>query len=274
MSRSNIDRRVRNHPARPTAGLFEPLESRQMLSASGLTLNETKSTLPTAQLAGATVKGAVTVEVTNSLPTPIKGPQTFNVYASLTSDGAIDTSSLILGHVTRGNLALGTGKSTKITIPVNTAAPGANDYDIFIQAIDGAGNTSTAGMAPPVSVAAPNVALTAVVGAPKPSVALINHTVTFKVTFTNTGNIDSAGALDAAIEEESAATTTPTTGATILGTPQDHSVKIGRGGKAVTLTYHAKLTTVGNFFLGGAFTQGTQTFSAFSTTEIMVGGNT
>ena len=246
---------------------FEPLEGRQLFAASGLTLVETRSTLPVAQIAGATVKGNVTVQVTNGLTTAVSGPQTFNVLGSTT--GTIDASSVTLGTVVRGNLRLGAGRTTKITVPVKVAAPPVGNYEIYIQATDAVGNTSIAGKAPNVSVAAPYTSLVAVVGPPRPTVALVNRAVTFKVTLTNNGNIDSTGTLSAAIEESTDGMAVTGT----LGTPQKKNVKIKLGGKAVTLTYKAKLTDTGTFFLGATFTQGETTFTQFGTTPITVGTN-
>jgi hypothetical protein len=265
MLRASRSRRTRNRSHRAIANL-EPLESRQLLSASGLTLVETKSTLPSGALLDSTIKGAVTVQVTNSLTTTISGPQTFYVYGSL--DGTIDSASAVLGSLSKPNLKLGAGKTTHETVPVKIAAPPAGDYEVFIEATDGLGDTSVAGKAPDLAVAAPYVSLSGTVGTPTPTDFSVDKTVTFKVTLTNNGNINSTGPLSATIELSDNGTTV----ATSLGKPQvKNPLTIKLGGKAVTLTYKAKVTDEGTFYIGATFTQGSQVLTVFSSTPINVG---
>ena len=269
MVRSHFTRRNAHQPsaaARPA--VLETLEGRQLLSTSGLNLVETRSTLPTAVLSGATIKGIVQVQVTNSLTTPISGPQTFDVYAS--TDGTIDSASTVIGTVTRGNLKLGASRTTVVTIPVKQAAPPVGDYAVFIQSTDGTGNVSdAAGKAPDFSVAAPYVSLTANVGVPKPTALTVDHAVAFKVTVLNTGNIISRGTISAAIELSTDGVNVTDT----LGTPQVRKANIKEGGKAVTFTYKVKVDDTGTFYIGGTFTSGIQVFTAFSSTAITVGTN-
>ena len=128
-------------PVAPAPALFEPLESRQLMSAvtpaltgaaGPLRLDLNRSTLPAAQIAGARINGVVLVTLTNSTTILDRGTNTFTVYASSQpADGtepAVGTADRVLGKVSR-RVALAGGRSFRLAIPVRLqAAPLNGEY--------------------------------------------------------------------------------------------------------------------------------------------------
>ncbi len=277
---------TRRRPARPAvarpavvrqAAAFEPLESRQLLSVTpfataGLTLTATKSTLPSAQLAGAKLKGAVTVSLTNGLTVNDTGTNTFTLYAAVgtTPNSSTDVQ---LGQVAK-RFTLKPGKSITVTIPVKNIAAPATDgtYNVLAEAVDSSGDTSTVATAPTptLTVEPANVALTANVGTVSPNALTAGKTVTFKVVLINNGNINSTGLLTANIGlalQGSGVITLP-----LVSKPSSPTIK--EGGKGVSFTYHVKIPTTiapGAYNLGVSFTQGSAAALGFSPTLINVG---
>ncbi len=261
---------VRSAPA-----AFEPLESRQLMSASvapadavGLTVLYTKSTLPTAILTGTKVSGAVTLQLTNSAIANDTGVNTFTIYAS--TDAVVDAGDRILGTPVSKKLNLKAGKMTKITVPVKgVAAPIAGTYDILVSATDASGVVSTV-EAPSLTVAPSFVSLSGVIGAATPTALTAGKTISFKVTLTNAGNTDGTGNLTAAIGLSTDGATVP-----ISLTSVSKGVKIKKNGGAVSLTYKVKIpagTATGTYFPAVLFTQGTQQqFRVFSASTVTIG---
>ena len=260
---------VRTAPA-----TFEPLEGRQLLSASDLGLRVLKSTLPDGAVTGTTVKGAVTVQVANQSTAKISGPETLILFGS--TDGTIDANSVVLGRLAKPNLKLGASGLTKVTIPVKTDVTTSGAYQLFLQASD-----ATSVSTPPaasgsleVATAQVNLEATALTVSGKTANFLVNHAVTFKVTLVNNGNINTSSPLSGVLELSTDGTdpiTPPLTAA-----PQNRKVILKPNGKPVTLTYSVKVTDTGTFFIGGTFSTtdaGTNSTVKFSSTPIHVISN-
>jgi hypothetical protein len=271
----SLNRRGSRPPApavvarRPAA--FEPLEPRQFLSAtpSGLELSVTKSTVPATLLTTAKLKGAVTVSVTNDGANTETSPNTFIVYAS--TDGLVDATATELATLPNKKLGLKAGHTTKLTIPIKSQpVPPAGPYDILVQATDALGDVSTMISAPTtLTVQVPLAQLSAVVGTALPTAVTGGKTVKFKVVLSNSGNIPSTGALTANIGLS-------IDGATVLKTvtSKTEKVTVKNGGKPVTLSYSFVVpaaTTPGLYFTAVTFTQGADSFTAFSSTQLTVG---
>ncbi len=269
-----------SQPARVArrAAAWEPLESRQLLSGTllpavdaGLTVVYRKSTLPISLLSGTNLKGAVTVQITNSEATNDTGSNTFAVYAS--TDAVLDSTDVRLGYVTR-NLNLKTGKTLVVTVPVKSQPfPIAGSYDILIAATDASGvvTTSEATPAPSLTVAAAFVDLTATVGAATPTALVPGKTITFRTTITNGGNVNSTGTLITAIGLSTDGVTAPTV--ELISKQRNATIK--GGDKALSLTFKVKVpvgTAAGTYYPAVTINQGTAAqFTAFSTTPITVG---
>lgn len=278
----SFNRRVAIRPTRTPAirrsATFEPLESRQLLSGTvspavdaGLTVIYTKTTLPTAVLSGSKIKGAVTLQLTNSTTINDTGVNTFAIYASL--DNVIDTTiDPVLGTLSR-KVNIKAGKSLNVTIPVkNIPAPTTGDYNVLISATDASGVTSTTEITPSPSldVSPATIVLNPVIGAATPTALTAGKTITFKATVTNSGNTNSTGPLTAVVGLSLDSTTIPITLKSFT-----RNVTIKSNSKAVSFTYRVKIpvgTAPGVYFPAITFTQGTASqVTAFSTSSVTVG---
>ena len=273
------NRRPARAPVRPVAAAWEPLESRQLLSASlapainqGLTVTYTKTTLPTSVLSGSKIKGAVTLQLTNSATTNDTGVNTFAIYAS--ADSVIDpTSDTLLGTLSK-KLNLKTGATTKVTIPVKSVlAPAAGDYNVLISATNADTTTSTTELmpAPSLDVAASFVKLNPVVGAASPTALTAGKPITLKVTITNSGNVNSTGTLTTEVGLSTDGVTVPPNSIYT----QERNVTIKADSKAISITFKIKIpvgTAAGTYFPAVTLLQGlAPTVTGFSTTPITIG---
>ena len=228
-------------------------------TASVLTPTIGKSTLPAAVVSGSTAKGKVAVTVTNSGTAAVSGSATITLFATTT--GVIDSASTNVGSLTIKNLPLKAGKSTGKSINVSKLSLPAGTYTLLAQATDSAGNVSASTTGPTLTVAAPFVSLSAVVGAVKPTSPKVGKPATFVVTITNAGNVDSTGDLTLAIGVSSDGTTL----AEAVTSVTKKNAKVKSGGKALKVSAHFKVPTDLPFFTLYPFvtiTQGTTTLSA------------
>ena len=228
---------------------------------SALTPTIAKSTLPASVVSGNTIKGAVAVTVTNSGTAASTGVDTFAVYASTT--GTFDSSATQVGTLSK-KVSLKAGKSSKVNFSFKKLSLPAGTYTLFVQATDASGDTSVSAAGGTVTVAAPFVNLSAAVGAVKPTIAKEGKPISFVVTITNTGNVDSTGPLmiTAGLSTDGTTLAVPVT--TITKSP-----KIKANGKATKLT--VRFTLPGNltalsYFPFVSITQGTATATAVGPT--------
>jgi hypothetical protein len=274
---SPIRRPARPAVVRTAPAAFEPLESRQFLSGTlspavdtGLTVTYSKSTLPGSVLAGSNIKGAITLQLTNSTTVDDTGVNTFTVYAS--GDSVVDAGDRVLRTFST-KLNIKTGRTIKLTIPVqNQAAPLAGDYDVLISATDASGVVATTEITPnPSLIVAPAfVSLSAAIGTVAPTAFSGAKTITFRATITNAGNVNSTGTLTTAI-----GLSTDGVNVTLPITSQNRRVTIKPNGRAIPLTFHVKVpagTPAGTYVVAATFTQGTANqVRVFSTTPITIG---
>jgi hypothetical protein len=171
-------------------------------------------------------------------------------------------------NVTKG-FSLKPGKSATLKVAVGALDLPAGAYTILAKSSSTNGSVNTTTTGPSVAVAAPFVAISGEVSVLTPSILKVGHTGTFKLTLTNTGNINSTGLATIAIGLSS-------DGATLAVplTPFKKSLKLVPG-KPLILTLHVKIPKgfagVGNYFLFITFTQGATTFDAVGTMPFSVG---
>jgi hypothetical protein len=154
------------------------------------------STVPASVVGGVKTHGVVSVTVTNTGATTSSGKDTFALFAS--TDGAIDGSSIPLNSIKRP-VVLKAGREILERVPVNTAALPAGTYTILEQTTDSKGNITATTTGPTLTVVAPSISLSASIGLVSPSLVKLGRTGTFKLTITNSGNINSTGLASIAI---------------------------------------------------------------------------
>jgi hypothetical protein len=187
----------------------------------GLAPTVTRSTVPTAAVAGAPVRGSIKLTLTNTTAaaTTAKGATVVRVYA--TQDGAIDAGSVLVGTLKK-RVVLAKGKSRAITVAVRSAALMAGTYTLLTQVTDGTGDVVTAATGPTLIVAPATVSLSATV---KPVVALADRDGFLTVRLTNAGNVVAAGPLAVSIRLPLGATVEALR---VLASPGSLSIRPGR----------------------------------------------
>ena len=188
-----------------------------------------KSTLPADIVSGSNAKGVISLSVSNSSSNTIKATDTITVYASTT--GVIDGASTQIASITKP-FTLKPGASKPVRLLVKNLSLPAGSYSLLAQASDASG-TYNATVGPTLQVAAPYVSLAASVGAVTPATVTQGKKISFVVTLTNNGNIDSSGAATFAISLMNGPSTTP------LDTVTFKSLKIKAGGKPTKVRLHA-----------------------------------
>lgn len=151
----------------------------------------TTSTLPPSVVAGTAVHGAVRLSIANQTGAAVKGRSTIAVYA--TTDGEIDSSSVLLGQVVK-SLSAKAGKSLVASVPIHLTAGAlpAGSYTLVARVTDPAGQTNDSAAGATLNAAPAFIALSEVLS--KSSIptsaasgAKIHGSVSLAVT--NSGNI-------------------------------------------------------------------------------------
>lgn len=171
------------------------------VNASPVVPTITNNTLPSSILTNASVKGVVTVTLSNPTPNTLSGVQGINVFA-LQYQGGQSFSSNVVGSLTK-NVVLSPGSSRSFPIKVNAmAADGApGSYALVATATNASvlssfSETAGAGINTFFTVSAANVGLTATTTSLKPGAFGAKAVpFSFTVTVTDTGNVDASGTL-------------------------------------------------------------------------------
>ncbi len=236
-------------------------------TTTALTPTVASSTLATAVISGTKAKpGKVVVTVTNSTTTTESGTAKVALYATAT--GAVDAASTLLGFATK-KLKLAAGKSATFAVAVKSLQLPAGTYTVLAQSTDPAGTVTTAAAGPTVTVAAPFVDLTAVVGAVTPTALTAGKPITVTVTLTNTGNTNVAGAGSVTLALSSDGTTV-----SVPFTPVKHAITVKAGGHALSVKLKVKTPTTvpaGTYVVLASVVQGANTATAVGTTPVTFG---
>jgi hypothetical protein len=258
-----------NNPDVPGTGTTPtptPTPTPTSTNTSALTPTLGKTTVPTAVVSGAKLKGSVTITITNSSTAKVKGTDTFDLYA--TTDGAVDSASVLVGSVKRA-LTLAASRSATVTIPVSAGAPGAGTYTLLPKVVDASGGTSVAASGPTVTVAAPFASLSGTVGSVAPVATTPGKTLSFTLTITNAGNVDATGKATLAVylSADGVALTIPIT-------PTVTKSLTVKPGKPLAVRLKVKVpagTAAGHFFPLVSFAQGSNVFTEAAGTPVVVG---
>ena len=168
-----------------------------------LTPTVSKETLPAQAVAGAKLKGAVTVNIADS-GTASSGRVTIAIYASTT--GSLNGATLIAGpKASTLKLKHGQSKAVAIKITALPATLAAGSYYLVSQ-VTSAGVSTSAASAGTVTVAPPFVSLSGTVASLTPA-AKAGKMESAVITVSNGGNIQAAGALQVALSARPADTT-------------------------------------------------------------------
>jgi uncharacterized repeat protein (TIGR03803 family) len=230
-------------------------------NTAGLTVTVAKSSLPTLLVAGAKLKGAVTIDIDNATGAKLDGTGTVDLYAT----NAAGTATLV-GTVKKG-LKLANGSSTPATIAAKAVVLPAGTYTVLPTLTVGS-DMSMAATGTSITVAPATVTLAAAVTAASPSAVAAGKTVTITLSLTNTGNVNSTGAATAAITLTVAGTATTVT---LPAIPAKATVKFG--GKPVIVKLKVKVpvgTAAATYDPTVTFTQGSNMATAVGTTPITV----
>ena len=157
-------------------------------TATGVTPAVVASRLPASALAGAKVKGTVTVTLTNATAAAVKG--TVRLLVTAATDGG---SPVPLAAVAR-RVNLTAGGHVTLTVPVRGTPAAAGTYAVLATATDPAGTALAAVGGPTFTVAPATVDLSVAVAATPTSVAA-GRPVTLAVSVVNRGNVDAVGTL-------------------------------------------------------------------------------
>ena len=207
-----------------------------------------KSSVTPSLVAGAKLKGSVTVTVDNTTGATLKGPGTFALVA--TDAGGAAT---VIGSVNRG-LNLKAGRAMPVTIAARPLALPAGTYTVVPEFTFG-GATAAAGTATTVVVAPAFVSLTATAAGVAPATVAAGKTLTLTLVLTNAGNVNSVGraTVTVALADPATGVTAATLPAVTVGT----TVKLG--GRPVTVHVRFKVpvgTTAGTYQPFVSFAQG------------------
>ena len=151
-----------------------------------------KSTVPKAVISGKPAHGTISVKLTNSSGSTVKGFATVMLLASLdTTADAGDSTVLTL----KKKVNLKAHKSATFSLSVKSLPAGilAGTYTLLAEAIDPSGNAAATSTGPTITTAAPFVQLSETIGAVSPATIKGGKTGTVSVTLTNSGNIDTSG---------------------------------------------------------------------------------
>ncbi len=229
---------------------------------SPLTVTAGRTTVPAGVVAGAKLKGSVTVAIDNAGGTALKGTDVVSLYA-VTAGEAL-TAGTLLGTAKRGG-TLAAGRSANVAVPVRPLALPAGAYTLLAVVTDPSGGTVTATAGPAVTVAPATIALTGALSA-SPAAIEAGKTLTLTLTLTNAGNVNSTGRATAAVylSANGTALTLPATTAKVA--------PVVKPGKAATLRLKVKVPvdTIGTYFPLVVFTQGEATATTAATSAVNV----
>ena len=197
-----------------------------------------KTALPSNVVSEVPFKGNESLSITNTTNATTKGSFSLKVFAS--TDGLIDSLSNLVGNLVLKTLPLQPGQTKTKTVKFtkNVTLP-AGQYTLLAQTTDSAGTVTDATAGPTLSVADAHVDLSATAGAVKPASPKLGKPASVQLTLTNTGNIDSNGALTVAV----GLSTDGVTVAEPVTTVTFSNVRIKDTGKAVKLALHFVLPT-------------------------------
>ena len=224
----------------------------------------TKTTLPTAVVAGSASKATALVKITNSGNIASSGMTTVGIYAS--TDGSTTGATLIASLVRK--LVIQPKGSAVVSIPLKLI-PSALDggYTILAEVTNLSAADSSTNSGVMVNIAPPFVTLSSSMGLVTPSTLAAGKSVSITVTLTNTGNIDSVGAATINVGLSSDGTTELPGSTTTMRTVKIASTK--------TFILHLKFavpttTTAGDYFPFVSFTQAGKSTQVIGTSALTV----
>ena len=206
------------------------------------------------------------MSVTNGSAATSAGVTKVELYATTT--GAIDAASTLVASTTK-KLKLAAGRSARLAVAVKSLQLPAGTYTILPRTTSAAGTVTDGTTGPTVTVAAPFVALTAVIGAVSPTALAAGKPITVTVTLTNAGNTDvrGSGSITLALSADGVATAVPFT-------PVKHAVNVRANGRAFSVRLKVKTpatTPAGSYVVLASVVQGANTATAVGTTPVTVG---
>jgi hypothetical protein len=229
-----------------------------------LSTSITRSTVASTVIGETKLRGAsVTINVTNDGSAIIKGLDKVELFAS--QDGVIDSSSIQVGTIAKAP-APRPGKSVPSHITIPSLNLSAGGYTLLSEVIDASGDIATAATGTSVTVNAPFVAVTGVIGAVTPDI--VKSVGTFKLTLENSGNIETTGkAMIIVGLSADGVTVSEALPSTII-----RPVNIFPG-RPTTLVLHIKLPkgfAAGTYYPFVSYTQGTTSFAMAGTAAFTV----
>ncbi len=160
----------------------------------------TATTLPATTVAGARLRGHLSVAVTNAAATTETGRTTVELFAA--PDGVLDAAAVPVAATSR-RLAVRPGRSVAVAVPVTALPAGmaAGTYTWLARVIDAAGHAAISPAGPSLTVSPAAVALTAAVRADRlpGTIAAGRRGGSVTVAVTNTGNTATAVPLSATL---------------------------------------------------------------------------
>ena len=173
-------------------------------ATTGLTPSIAKSTVPAAVVGWTTVRGNVTVDVTNNGSATDSGFNTIDIYA--TTDGVIDGNSVLVGRV-KPKLDLKAGNSQNIVVPVSATSVQPAIYTLLAQATDPSSDVIASATGPTVTAATPFLEFSGTVTTIGLASSVVSGTASHamaKVVIKNSGNIASKGPVTIALSASTA----------------------------------------------------------------------
>ena len=204
----------------------------------GLSTAVTRSTVPTAAVAGAPVRGSVRVTLTNDTAERFDSrSSTVRVYATTT--GTVDADSRLIGTA-RHRIRLAAGRAMTLAVAVRSAGLLAGDYAMLVQTTAADGTVATSAAGPALAVSPAVASLSATVG---PATLSAGRPAVVAVTVTNAGNVPVAGPISIRLGL--------TTDGTTVAIPLATTVRRGtlRPGRAATvrLRFRAPAASAGTY---------------------------
>ncbi len=174
--------------------MIEPLEGRRMLTAAPLlSADVVSSTLPANFVVGSSVRGSLTVDVTNVTGSTVAGTAKLSVFAA--PDGVVDASAIALISNRTEHVRLKAGKTQAVKLPIKSLPPGiaAGTYTLLAEVIDPAATPDIATSGPTFTSGTPAINLSLSLGRVAPASIRSGGSGAVILTITNSGNIESTG---------------------------------------------------------------------------------
>lgn len=210
-------------------------------------------------------KAKAKIIVTNETGSVIDGPAVATIFAY--TDGIVDGLGPSIGSLRVPDLKIRPETTVPVTVRIN-AALSAGTYTLVAQVSYKSGTTTDSVGGPTLTVAAPSVSISSVMGAITPTTVKSGGTGNFDLTLTDNGNVNSVGEATIAIGLSSDGATLA---ATLTPVKRPLTLKVG---KPRTLVLHLKIPKgfePGTYFPIITFTQGTTTFDAVGMVPFDVG---